>query len=144
MKIEYHFEEVKPFRWKKSDWHDWLLQVAGAEGFEVSQINYIFCSDEYLLQINRDHLGHDYFTDIITFDLSETEGLLEAEIFISIERVKEHATDYGVRFEHELARVMVHGLLHLCGYDDHTDEDVKVMRTLEDQYISISPVAGLK
>jgi probable rRNA maturation factor len=111
----------------------WLKNVANARGFSVSDIQYIFCSDEYLLDINRNFLQHDYFTDIITFDLSEKKGELCSEIYISIPRVKENAKDFGVTFQEELYRVMAHGVLHLCGLKDKTPQQEKKMREAEDQ-----------
>jgi probable rRNA maturation factor len=111
----------------------WLKNVANARGFSVSDIQYIFCSDEYLLDINRNFLQHDYFTDIITFDLSEKKGELYSEIYISIPRVKENAKDFGVTFQEELYRVMAHGVLHLCGLKDKTPQQEKKMREAEDQ-----------
>jgi rRNA maturation RNase YbeY len=98
-------------------------------------VDFIFCSDEYLLKINREYLKHDDFTDIITFDLSEREGRLVSEIYISVERVRENAAHFGVGFEKELHRVMFHGLLHLCGYKDKSVEEVKVMRGKEEEYL---------
>jgi rRNA maturation RNase YbeY len=98
------------------------------------KVNYVFCSDEYLLQINKDFLQHDYFTDIITFDLSEGE-FVEAEIYISIERVRENADIYGISFKRELCRVMFHGVLHLSGYKDKTKSEIAKMRSKEEQYL---------
>lgn len=109
----------------------WLVQVAAYHRFSVSDVQYIFCSDEFLLDINRSFLQHDYFTDIITFDLSEKKGDLCSEIYISIPRVKENARTYGVSFYQELHRVMAHGILHLCGFKDKTAKQEKEMREAE-------------
>lgn len=109
----------------------WLAQVAASHRFTVSDVQYIFCSDEFLLDINRSFLQHDYFTDIITFDLSEKKGDLCSEIYISIPRVKENARTYGVSFYQELHRVMAHGILHLCGFKDKTAKQEKEMREAE-------------
>ncbi len=98
------------------------------------QINYIFCTDDYLLNINRQYLQHDYYTDIITFDLSDT-GSIAGEIYISIERVKDNAKQMDVPFETECLRVIFHGALHLCGYTDKTQTQQKKMRQKEDEYI---------
>lgn len=115
----------------------WLKKVADKEGFKVKNLNYIFCSDEYLHKINVEYLEHDTYTDIITFDNSEDDDVIEGDIFVSIERVKENSQTLNTVFEDELKRVIVHGLLHLCGYDDHTPEDKAEMRRLESEYISI-------
>lgn len=115
---------------------DWLQKVANKEGFVVSSINYIFCDDEYLHKINMEYLNHDTYTDIITFDNSEQEQVLEADIFISVERVKENSAELKTTFQQEIHRVMVHGLLHLTGNDDHSTEDKKAMRNKEDEALA--------
>ena len=115
----------------------WLKDIIESEGFELNQLNYIFCSDEYLLGVNQQYLNHDFYTDIITFDNSEEiEGIVEGDIFISIDRVKENAEQLSKTFKEELLRVLAHGVLHLVGYDDHEDEDELVMRQKEDTYIA--------
>lgn len=114
----------------------WLKHVIETEEFVLNQLNYVFCSDEYLLNINRQYLNHDFYTDIITFDNSEGEGEVEGDIFISIDRVKENAQELHKSFEEELRRVLVHGILHLVGYDDIEDEQELQMRNKEDFYIS--------
>lgn len=111
----------------------WLLDTARERNFNITDIQYIFCSDEFLLDINRNFLQHDYFTDIITFDLSEKKTDLCGEIYISIPRVKENAKTYGNSFYAELHRVMVHGILHLCGLKDKTAKQKKEMRSAEDE-----------
>jgi len=113
---------------------DWLLQVANKDEQQVGLLEYVFASDDYVLQVNREHLDHDYFTDIITFPLQNSP--LEATIFISVDRVKENADLYKVSFQEELHRVMVHGLLHLLGYDDKTENDKKNMRQQEDRCLA--------
>jgi rRNA maturation RNase YbeY len=102
------------------------------EGIKKVKLNYICCSDEYLLTINKQFLDHDTLTDIITFDLSETENELIGEIYISVDRVKENATKFGVSYLNELHRVIFHGALHLCGYTDKTAADKQEMRRQED------------
>jgi rRNA maturation RNase YbeY len=118
---------------------NWLQKIANKEGFIVAAINYIFCDDEYLHKINLEYLNHDTYTDIITFDNSEDENeqVLEGDIFISIDRVKENSAELKTNFEQEIHRVMVHGLLHLIGYDDHSDEDEKLMREKEDESLKL-------
>lgn len=114
----------------------WLKGIIEAESYELNQLNYVFCSDEYLLTINRQYLEHDFYTDIITFDNSEEEGKVEGDIFVSIERIHENAKELNKTFEEELRRVLAHGILHLVGYDDIEDEQELEMRAKEDFYLS--------
>ena len=116
--------------------NQWLKLVAESEIRRIGDINIIFCSDNYILDVNMKYLQHDYFTDIITFDYCEKDRL-NGDLFISIDSVRENALHYGTEFETELNRVMVHGILHLIGYDDHTKKDIKLMREKEDYYISL-------
>jgi probable rRNA maturation factor len=102
----------------------------------LAHINYVFCSDEYLLNINRDFLAHDYYTDIITFGLSEPGEPVEAEIYISTDRVKENAGQLGISFKEEMLRVIFHGALHLCGYKDKKKTEIALMRSKENHYLS--------
>lgn len=113
----------------------WLKFVIESESFTLNQLNYIFCSDEYLLNMNREHLQHDYYTDIITFDTSDEEKQIEGEIYISTDRVKENAESMEITFDEELRRVIVHGVLHLVGYTDENDLAKSKMRTKEDFYL---------
>jgi probable rRNA maturation factor len=105
------------------------------EKTKLEQLQYIFCSDEYLLEINKQHLQHNYYTDIITFDLSEKANAVIGEIYISVDRVKDNAQNYEVSFKNELLRVIFHGALHLCGYKDKTEKDQALMRKAEDKYL---------
>lgn len=114
----------------------WLKMVAGSEVRKLGDINIIFCSDNYILDVNMKYLQHDYFTDIITFDYSENDTI-SGDLFISIDSVRENASFYGTEFSNELHRVIVHGILHLIGYDDHCDEDIKMMRYKEDYYLKL-------
>ena len=114
----------------------WLKTVAGSEMKRLGDINIIFCSDNYILDVNMKYLQHDYFTDIITFDYCEKD-ILSGDLFISIDSVRENALFYGTEFSDELNRVMVHGVLHLIGYDDHTEEDIAVMRSKENYYLEL-------
>ena len=110
--------------------------MAESEVRRLGDISVIFCSDNYILDVNIKYLGHDYFTDIITFDYCEGDRL-SGDLFISIDSVRENAVHYGTEFEDELNRVMVHGVLHLVGYDDHTAAEKKEMRAKEDYYLSL-------
>ncbi len=114
----------------------WISNVIASEGKKEGEINYIFCDDEYLLQLNQEHLQHDYYTDIISFDYT-IGNEISGDMFISIERVKENAVDFNVAFEDELRRVLVHGVLHYCGYKDKTEEDELVMRSKEDEKLAM-------
>lgn len=113
----------------------WLNEVAKQEGKRILELTYVFCSDDYLLQINQEYLNHDTLTDIVTFDNSEDPKRIEGDIFISIDRVKENGDALGTK-ETELKRVMVHGLLHLLGYKDKKKEDKAIMTEKEDFYIN--------
>ncbi|HEV7348763.1 rRNA maturation RNase YbeY [Telluribacter sp.] len=115
----------------------WLKAVVRAEGQHLNHLNYIFCSDEYLLNVNRQYLEHDYYTDIITFDTSDEEEVVEGDIFVSIDRIKENAQTLNKTFEEEFRRVLVHGVLHLLGFDDTTEEKKVEMRKKEDDYLQI-------
>lgn len=115
----------------------WIVSCIQSEGKQVGELNYIFCSDEYLHKINMEYLNHDTLTDIITFDNSENEALIEGDIFISIDRVRDNAQDLQIAFDEELARVMIHGILHLVGLQDKTPEQQHNMRAKEDHYLSL-------
>lgn len=115
---------------------EWVAQVVESEGRLAGAINYIFCSDEYLLQMNREHLQHDYYTDIITFDYCEGT-VVSGDLFISVDRVRENASGLGVPFDDELHRVMVHGVLHLLGYSDKEETEKAAMREMEDRYLGL-------
>jgi len=114
----------------------WISAVILSENKKEGDINYIFCDDEYLLNLNEQYLDHDTLTDIISFDYS-VGNELHGDIFISIERVRENAQDFNVTFEEELKRVLVHGVLHYCGYKDKSGEDEKIMRSKEDEKIKM-------
>jgi rRNA maturation RNase YbeY len=106
------------------------------EGFTIDSLTYVFCSDKYLLKINKDFLAHNYYTDIISFDLSEVPGQLIGEVYISIDRVKDNAKTHGTSLKEELHRVIFHGALHFCGYKDKKPTDAKKMREMEDRWLS--------
>ena len=131
--LKFFSEEIDfklPFPQKTSKW---IKKISELEGYDLISLNYIFCSDDYLLEINKQYLDHDYYTDIITFDNSEEEGKIESDIYVSVDRVKENAETFGADFETEMRRVLIHGLLHLMDYTD-TNEELKVqMRAKEDE-----------
>ena len=112
----------------------WITAVALEEQKRVGELSFIFCSDEYLLEINKQYLNHDYYTDVITFDYSENNRI-SGDVFISVDTVIVNAKDYRQTFESELYRVMVHGVLHLCEYGDHSDEEKQQMRAKENYYL---------
>ena len=138
-----YFNEDTDFEFKGRQVNNrWLKLVAGSELKRLGDVNIIFCSDNYILDVNLKYLQHDYFTDIITFDYCEG-NVLSGDLFISVDSVRENASFYGTEFKDELNRVMVHGLLHLIGYDDHTEEDIAVMRSKEDYYLKIRNEFGI-
>lgn len=135
--VHYFYEDVN-FKLSKSlITNRWIKKVIKIEKGKLDSLNFIFCSDAYLLEINKEYLNHNTYTDIITFDNSEDEGGLNGDIFISIERVKENAIKLQTPFEEELNRVMIHGVLHLMGHNDKSDQDKKLMRKREDAYLSL-------
>ncbi len=134
--VRYYCEDVKFLFKNKIANNRWLKMVAGSEIKTIGDISIIFCSDNYILDVNIRYLHHDYFTDVITFDYCEGNKL-SGDLFISIDSVRENSIEFGTEFDEELHRVIVHGLLHLIGYDDHTPEDQKVMRAKEDYYLSL-------
>ena len=141
--IRYFSEGIKFDLKAKSLNNKWLKFVAESEIRKIGDINIIFCSDSYILDVNMKYLQHDYFTDIITFDYCEG-NVLSGDLFISIDSVRDNSSFYGTEFSEELNRVMVHGVLHLIGYDDHTDSEQKMMRSKEDYYLSQIPaVCGI-
>jgi len=130
------FEEGISYKLKnKTQVRQWIIETIHAEGFTLNELSYIFCSDEYLLRINQQYLDHDTYTDIITFDNSETQGQITGDIFISIDRIRENAAKFDQSVVDELHRVIIHGVLHLLGYKDKTPEDNKTMTKKEDQYL---------
>ena len=112
-------------------------RVARGDGKTIGELYYYFCNDERLLEINRDRLGHDFYTDIVTFPLTDCETVLSSEFCISIDRIKENATTFGRSYESELHRVIIHGVLHLIGFDDLSDEEEKEMREKEEEALGV-------
>ncbi len=113
----------------------WITEIIQEEGKKEGEINYIFCDDEYLLQVNRDFLNHDYYTDIITFDYVKGK-IISGDIFVSLQRIQENAEELQFAMSFELYRVLAHGILHLCGYQDKTPEQQQLMREKEDYFLA--------
>jgi probable rRNA maturation factor len=132
----YFFFETKVSLKDRTRIKSLIASVFRKEGVKLGSLNYIFCTDKRLLKINRDYLKHDYFTDIITFELSPKGEPIEGEIYISVDRVKENAQSMETGFKQELLRVILHGALHLCGYQDKTASQVKQIRQKEEFYLS--------
>lgn len=137
MAILFFEEDIKFSLNQKNRYKKWLKEVAKNENYHIQELNYIFCSDEYLFQINQQYLNHQTYTDIITFDNSEKPKIIEGDIFISIERITENSSNENNTFEKELLRVMSHGLLHLMGYKDKNQKEKIIMRQREDESISL-------
>lgn len=133
--INYYYESE--FALKDEDkYTNWIKRIVNSENKKLGELSYIFCSDDYLFELNEKYLGHSTFTDIITFDYSENENL-SGEVYISIDRVIENAEEYKEEFERELLRVMAHGILHLAGYNDKEDKERKSMRVKENEKIEM-------
>ena len=136
-KINFFQEDIDFTLPEKKMIRDWLTAITKAENKSLEEVNYIFTSDEYLLRINSSYLNHHYYTDVISFSHAETPSIIEGDIFISIERIKENAPKFEKTFRDELLRVMVHGLLHFIGYNDKSEEDKKTMTNKEDYYLNL-------
>ena len=133
--ISYHYEA--DFNLKDdTKYTNWIINVVAGESAKLGDLSYVFCSDEYLYTLNEKYLGHKSYTDIITFDYS-VENTISGEIYISIDRVKENARKFEVEFDTELRRVMAHGILHLVGYKDKTEKEKELMRTKENEKITL-------
>lgn len=136
MMIEFFSENIEFEIANPKRIEEWVAATVLAEGKLVGAITYIFCSDEYLLKVNQEHLKHDFYTDIITFDYTEND-LISGDLFISIDRVSENAQELKIPFEHELHRVMIHGVLHLLGFKDKTKKHKTEMTAKEDFYLAL-------
>lgn len=132
--IHFHFLAEVSLR-ERSRLKSFLPSIFKKEKRQLAELQYIFCSDDYLLAINKQYLDHDYYTDIITFDLSEPDQPINAEIYISVDRVRDNARSFGTSLRKELHRVIFHGALHLCGYRDKNSKEEQLMRKMEDQYL---------
>lgn len=135
--ITYHTQDCSYRLTKRRKIGQWIKETAAAEGFDtIDELSVVICSDEYLLGVNRQFLNHDYYTDIITFDETDYEELIiSGDIMISIDTVKANAKEYGVSTWNELMRIIIHGVLHLCGYKDKEEEEEKIMHQREDFYL---------
>ncbi len=133
--IDFHFETDFELE-DTAKYSDWVTRIIEAHQRKHSQIDYIFCDDDYLLNINQKYLEHDTYTDIITFDYTEKK-VISGDIFISIDRLRENASKFKVNFNEELIRVMSHGILHLMGYKDKSEQDSKLMRQKENECITM-------
>lgn len=136
MSIKYFNEDVSSPNFKRREATSWIKEVIDLEGYKLGDVSFIFCSDEYLLDVNRKYLDHDYYTDIITFDYVENRKL-NGDIFISIDRVKDNAVEFKTTFENEFHRILIHGILHLLGYKDKNIKDKLIMTEKEDLYLKI-------
>lgn len=135
-KITYHSEDVE-FELERPDiYTTWLLEIGKVEQVDILGLTFVFCSDEYLLAINREYLDHDYYTDIITFPYKQGKEV-ESDLFISVDRVSDNAATLGIDTHAELLRVMAHGLLHLCGYGDKSEAEAVLMREKEEQCLQL-------
>ncbi len=137
--ILYNADEVKMPKLQKRSTNNWIKSVAAKYDKKIGDISYIFCNDERILAVNREYLQHDYYTDIITFDYCEGDTI-SGDIFVSIDTVRSNAEEFGVSFENELHRVLIHGILHLCGQDDTSDELQAEMTRKENDALSMIEV----
>lgn len=135
--ISFFTEDTEFVLKEKALVRDWIKRTIGTEKYKTGTLNFIFCSDAYLLEINQQYLQHDTYTDIVTFDSSEDEDYIEGDIFISVDRTKENATKFGVTERDELHRVIIHGVLHLLGYTDKGTEKKEQMTAMENKYLAI-------
>lgn len=135
--IEFFSEDIDFSLENQEQISDWIADVIDLHEHELVNLTYVFCSDEYLHQMNVEYLDHDTLTDIITFDNADIEGTIESDIFISIDRVRDNALTHGTSFRDELHRVIIHGVLHLLGFKDKTPEQEAAMRKLEDSSLSL-------
>ena len=134
--IHFFYEDCSPLNQTLEKKLKKTTQLIDKEGFNNGNISVIFCSDDYLLSLNKKHLNHDYFTDIITFSFNE-EGIISGDLFISVDRTRENAEKNRASFSNEVARLVIHGMLHLCGFNDKLEEEAKTMRIKEEEYLKM-------
>jgi probable rRNA maturation factor len=142
--VQFFLEDVKYTLKNKIQIKEWINKTIIAEGFQLEELNFILCSDEYLLAINQQYLNHDTYTDVITFDNSEELKTILGDIFISIERIQENAREFKGTVQHELCRVMIHGTLHLLGYKDKGKAAKALMTQKEDEYLNLLELPAKK
>lgn len=135
--INFFFEDIAEPALDYTKIKYWLSLLIKEHNYHLLELNYILCSDQYLLEINKEHLNHDYYTDIITFDNSDKKNTIESDIFVSSDRIEDNATILNQKPEHETLRVLSHGILHLFGFKDKNQKDILLMRTKEDQAIAL-------
>jgi probable rRNA maturation factor len=135
--VHFYFENVHLTLKERGNLKGFINNLIIKEKRKLNNLNYIFCSDQALLRINRKYLGHNFYTDVVTFDLSSSPKEILADIYISVARIKENAKNLQIPIKEELHRVMFHGLLHLCGYNDKTEHQKKLMRKMEDFYTTL-------
>ncbi|MBK8522587.1 MAG: rRNA maturation RNase YbeY [Ferruginibacter sp.] len=136
-KIQFYFLDRNPVLKERTRLKAFIEKLFLTEKQKLGNLSYIFCSDDHLLTINQDFLKHDFYTDIITFDLSSSKNEIEGEVYVSVDRIKENAKQLGVSFKEELHRVVFHGALHLCGYKDKKKTDQQQMTQAENKYLNI-------
>lgn len=136
-KIQFCYSDRNPGIKHRTKLKSFIGNLFSIEKRKLGHLSYIFCSDEHLLKINQEFLQHDFYTDVITFDLGLNGAPIEGEIYISIDRVKDNARLMKLSFREELHRVMFHGALHLCGYKDKTSKDEQIMRKMEEKYLNL-------
>lgn len=141
--INFFFEDVRPFKQKKKPIKKYVKSLILNELYVLGELSVIFCSDRYLLNINKQYLNHDYYTDIVTFNYVE-DSVISGDLFISLDRVRENAETFETKFVVELYRVVFHGVLHLIGYNDKTDAEKMQMRQKEDYYLSEVDFSGIE
>ena len=135
--VEVFFEDIKEVPGVNPEFlFAWYSNVCQVEGMQLGDVSVVFCSDEHLLQMNKEYLQHDYYTDIITFDYTE-DDVVSGDLFISVDRVEENANEFDAPFQDELHRVCIHGLLHLCGYKDKSDKEEELMRSKENEMLML-------
>lgn len=134
--VNINYEETDDLDLSVEKIESWIEEVCKNEGKKLDELSLVFCSDNYLLEINQQHLNHDFFTDIVTFDYC-VDDLVSGDLFISVDRVFENSAIYDVAFFHELHRVIIHGVFHLCGYKDKSGDDEVVMRSKEDEALEL-------
>lgn len=130
--LDVNFQYISPFNVNSDSLEEWIREVLNTHSKQLGEICVVFCSDNYLLDLNKESLNHDYFTDIITFDYTVGE-MVSGDLFISIDRVKDNALSESVDWKFELGRVLIHGCLHMCGFGDKSEEDAKEMRRQENE-----------